>query len=224
MIGEAATISRIVELLHLPVQHSAEHLREIYSEISGSCGYDNFIRQGDGARLETAEMEGGSASRLTFGRDRIIFQEERGRTGLEHFLRRVEATLSFAAPKLGIPIWVARTITQRAVTQVQGGETAPAFLGRNVFRIEPEHLAPLDRPTQVVGFRMDFPARNAQEGAHRVRIESYLRDPNSLFLEDIGTFKLPVQSRDHERIFTELRDVEQFLGERLRAFLDGLDG
>ena len=224
MIGEPTTISRIVELLHLPASHTPETLREVYSEISTSCGYDNFIRQPGGARLESVETEAGTATRLTFTRDRIVFQEERTRTGLDHFSRRIEATLKVAAPKLGIPLVVARTITQRAIVGVPGGETAPGFLGRTVFRFGAEELQPLDRPARLVGFRLDFPARTPQDGAHRVRIETYLRDQSSLFIEDVGTFKVPVQSLDHAKIQKELQEVEDFLGDRLTGFLGGLDG
>jgi hypothetical protein len=224
VIGEASTLSRIVELLHLPAQHSPETLREVYTTISTSCGYDNFIRQSGGARLESIENEGGAISRLTLSRDRIIFQEERTRSGLEHFSRRIEAALAVIAPKLSIPLFIARTITQRAVAQIPSGEQAPGFLARTMFRIGPEQLGQLGRPAQVVGLRLDLPSRTPQDGAHRVRVETYLRDPSSLFLEDIATFKVPVQSQDHAKVTTELEEVDSFLGERLTGFLGGLEG
>ena len=52
------------------------------------------------------------------------------------------------------------------------------------------------------------------------RIESYLRDPRSLFLEDWTTFKVPLQSRDIQRLSRELNEVEEFLHERVNAFLN----
>ncbi len=223
MIGDASTISRIVEFLHLPVQHTPEALREVYSQISTSCGYDNFIRQPGGARLESIETEGGAISRLTLSRDRIIFHEERTRTGLEHFSRRIEAALKVIAPKLGVPLLIARTVTQRAVAQISSGERAPGFLQRAVFRIGPEQLQVFGRPAQMVGLRLDLPSRTPQDGAHRVRVETYLRDPSSLFLEDIATFKVPVQSLDHAQVGKELEEVERFIGDQLTSFLGGLE-
>ncbi len=223
MIGEPNTISRIVELLHLPASHTPEALREVYAEVSKSCGYDNFIRQPGGARLESAEAEGGSVSRLTFGRDRVIFQEERTRSGLEHFVRKIEAVTKVAAPKLGIPLFVARTVTRRVIAAVPGSETGASFLARTVFRIEPDDLAVLERPAQVVGVRLDFPGRQPQDGAHRVRVETYLRDQGALYLEDIATYKVPVQSLDHAKISGELHDVEEFVGGKLTEFLGGLN-
>jgi hypothetical protein len=223
VIGEASTTSRILEFLHLPAQHSPEALREVYSMISAACGYDNFIREPGGARLESFEGESGGISRLTFARDRITFLEERARTGLDHFSRRVDAALRVAAPKLGIPLLIARTVTQRAFAQIPSGERAPGFLARTIFRIGAEDLGTLGRPAQVVGLRLDLPSRTPQDGAHRVRVETYLRDPSSLFLEDIATFKVPVQSLDLAQVTKELEEVDAFLGDKLVAFLSGLD-
>ena len=224
MIGEASTLSRFVELLHIPAQHTPEALREVYTMISTSCGYDNFIRQPGGARLETMESEGGAISRLTLGRDRIIFQEERTRGGLEHLTRRIEAAIRVIAPKLGIPLFIARTVTQRAVVQIPSGEQAPGFLARTTFKIGAEQLQGLGRPAQVVGLRLDLPSRTPQDGAHRVRVETFLRDPSSLFLEDIATFKVPVQSLEHAQLQKEIEEVDEFLGDRLTAFLGALEG
>jgi len=223
VIGEASTTSRILELLHIPVQHSPDSLREVYGMISVACGYDNFIREPGGARLESIEGEAGAISRLTFTRERIVFLEERSRTGLDHFVRRVEAALRVAAPKLGIPLLIARTVTQRAVAQIPSGERAPGFLARTLIRIGPEDLQALGRPAHVVGVRLDLPPRTPQDGAHRVRVETYLRDPSSLFLEDIATFKVPVQSLDHAQVAKELEEVDSFLGDKLTGFLGSLE-
>lgn len=223
MMGDPTTISRIVELLHLPVQHTPEALREVYAAISTSCGYDNFIRQPAGARLESAEGEGGAASRLTFLRDRIVFQEERGSVGLDHFTRKVEAALKVVVPKLGIPLIVARTVTQRVIVSTPGTETAASYLARTVFRIHPDDLTSFERPAQVVGFRLDFPGATPQAGSHRVRIETYLRDQGALYVEDIATFKVPVQSLDQSQITKELEEVDGFVGDQVSTFLNGLN-
>ena len=222
MIGEPKTISRIVELLHLPANHDADALRQIYTMVSVSCGYDNFIKQPGGARLESAEPESSSVSRVSFLRDRIVFQEERGQGTLEHFSRKIEAVLKVAVPKLGIPVIVARTITQRLVAGIPGNETAAGFLARNAFRIDVDDLTDLERPAQVVGFRLDFPMRHPQDAAHRVRVETYLRDPSSLFLEDIATYKVPAQGVDTAKVSAELEEVDAFVGGKLVEFLGKL--
>ncbi|MHC4934893.1 MAG: hypothetical protein ACYTGJ_01620 [Planctomycetota bacterium] len=222
MIGEPKTIARIVELVHLPVNHDPEVLRQIYSMVSVACGYDNFIKQADGARLETAPPAGSGGSRVIFLRDRIVFQEERTDATLEHFARKVEAVLKAALPKLGIPMIIGRTITQRLLLGVPGGESAADFLSRKAFRIEADDLEGFERAGQVVGLRLDFPMRQPQEAGHRIRIESFLREPGSLFLEDVATWKIPVQGANAMQITEELEQVDEFVGDRVIRFLGGL--
>ncbi|MEE8142088.1 MAG: hypothetical protein V3T77_03230 [Planctomycetota bacterium] len=221
MISEPRTIARIVELFHIPIQHSPEVLRDVYLAVSSSCGYDNFLRIPGGARLESAAPEGGGGvSRVTFNKDRIIFSEEHRNTSLENFSRRIDEVVSVASEKLSVPIFIVRNHILRVVVSVPKGQHSSQFLSENLFRLQQEDLEELGRPGQIIGMRFLFPARDHSQGTHQVRIESYLRDRRSLFIEDSATFKFPIQSRDRERLSVELRDVEEFVHERVSAFLN----
>lgn len=219
MIGEPRTIARIVELLHIPYQPVPETLRDVYLQIARSCGYDNFIRIGPGARMETLG-EGGSASRVQFGNDRITFHEEHTGASLESLLRRVEEVVRVAFERLAIPVIICRNITLRAVAGAPRNLTAAQFLADNLLHITGQDFAPFGRPGQIVGMRMQFPPTDPQQGVHQVRIESYLRDARALYLEDWATFKVPIPTQDLECIARELREVETFLHERIAAFLN----
>ncbi|MGE3164583.1 MAG: hypothetical protein AB7O52_06740 [Planctomycetota bacterium] len=219
MIGEPRTIARILELIHLPVQHGPDVLRDVYLAISSSCGYDNFIRMADGARLETASSQGGGFSRVTFGSDRIVLHEEHNNVGVETFLRRAQEVLRVSTEKVAIPVLVCRNVTLRAVASVPGGRTAPQFLGENLIRISDEEFQKFGRPGGVIGLRMHFPPADMRGGLHQVRVESYLRDPRSVFLEDVASFKMPLQGRDMGKLGEELMETEDFLHERVVGFL-----
>ena len=80
---DPSTLGVAVELVHLPIQISTDHLRDVYVEVSGPCGYENFTRQGNGACLETVADAENGASRVTIGRDRLIFQEEGAAEGVD---------------------------------------------------------------------------------------------------------------------------------------------
>ncbi|MCA8958923.1 MAG: hypothetical protein KDC38_00360 [Planctomycetes bacterium] len=224
MVGEPRTISRILEFFHLPVQHSPEVLRDIYMQVSSSCEFDNFLKIPGGARLVTAG-ESGESSSVSFMKDRVSFQEEQPSSSLEILLRRIEATLAATIGHCNIPLFVARNITFRAVLSVPRGETAPQFLSENFFDLSPEQFRSFDRPGALVGFRMQFPPKDpTREPLHQVRIEAYLRDPRLLFIEDWGTFKVPVPSHDFGRLSAEAKDVDSFLGDRLVGFLSQFGG
>ena len=218
MISESRTIARIIEFFHLPTQHSVEQLREVYQEISGSCGYDNFIRIAGGARLESAATEGGAVSRISFMKDRLSFQEEHSNVSLEGLRRRIEAVIGTVVEKLSIPVFIVRNVTLRAVASPP--QTSSQFLAENLFQLRGEDLAGFGRPGQVIGFRMHFPPPEPRAGTHQVRVESYMRDPRMLYLEDVATFKVPVQSRDFKKIGSELEEVDSFLHDKVHDFLN----
>ncbi len=216
-ISEARTIARNIDFLHIPVQHNPEQLRDLYVEVSKSCGYDNFIRVGTGARLETV-LENGGSSRLTFSNDRISFQEEHNNISLESQVRRVEEVIKVVTAKLGIPIYVCRNITLRAVAAAPTHSSQ--FITDNLFQVDGDEMDPFGRSGRIVGFRMHFPPTDPKDGLHQIRMESYLRDPRSLFLEDIGTFKLPMQPGEVKRIRELLVEVDNFVHERMCKFLN----
>ena len=220
MISEPRTIARILELLHIPTQHTPDQLRDVYMEVSRSCGYENFIRTGNGARLETTGAEPGSFSRLTFANDRIGFHEEHNNMSLENFLRRIQEVVRVTTSKLAIPVFVARNVTLRALAGAPRGKQGSQFLAENLFQLTAEEWGPFGRPGQIHGFRLQFPPTDPKGGIHQVRIENYVRDPRSLFVEDWCTFKAPVQAQDMGQITTELREVEDFLHERIYSFLN----
>ncbi len=220
MLAEPQTISRILEFFHLPMQHHQEALRSVYLHVSQSCGYDNFSRLPDGARLATAEGEGVGSSSITFHKDRMIFREDFVPATLDEFLKRVEESLDKSVRELNIPVLIARNLTFRALIGLPSGQLAPKFLSDHLFRVDDQHLAACGQPGQLVGFRLQFAPKDPRlEAHHQVRIESYGRDPQSLFVEDIGTFKIPVQGQDWKRLAWEAREVEKFLLEKISHFL-----
>lgn len=220
MISEPRTIARILELLHIPIQHSPDLLRDVYLEVSRSCGYDNFIRTANGARVESAGGEGGAVSRVAFSNDRISFHEEHNNISMEAFLRRAEEVIRVVTEKLSIPVFICRNVTCRAIAAAPSGQHASQFLFDNLFQITPQEFSPFGRPGQILGFRMLFPPTDPKGGSHQVRVENYLRDPRSLYIEDWATFKVPVQSRDRDKLRDELQEVEDFLHDKINGFLN----
>jgi hypothetical protein len=217
---ELRTLSRQYELFHLPVQHAPEPLRDIYYAVSRTCGYDNFIRMPGGARFEVAAAEGVSnESSVTFAKDRILFREESA-SGDEHLLKRMAEVLTVAADKFALPVYIARTITLRAVCATPRGLSSTAFMAEHLFKLTPQHFAVFDRPALLAGFRVHFPPRDPlREAAHQLRIEPYLRDARSLYVEEIAAYKAPLPARDLARLETEFREAEKFLHDQAGRFL-----
>src|SRR5262249_58428547 len=135
----------ITELIHLPVVHSPEKLREVYNEVCRTCGYENFYRIQGGARIERKDAEGEGFSQLSFLGDRIQVTEDHTGTSVEQFGKKSSAVLSSALPVLGIPLIIFQQTTVRVTAMPNSFKSAPEFLARSLFRIRPEDLEALGR-------------------------------------------------------------------------------
>ncbi|MGH9360906.1 MAG: hypothetical protein ACRD2T_03255, partial [Thermoanaerobaculia bacterium] len=112
MLSEARTISVLVELIHIPAKHSIERLRDVYTQVSTSCGYDNFIRLANGARLERGgQPDEGEVCTLTFLNDRLQMVEDRVALSVDQIGKKLTAVLRAAMPALGIPLLLVQQYT-----------------------------------------------------------------------------------------------------------------
>jgi hypothetical protein len=223
LLSEPRTISLLMELVHLPVTHSPERLRDVYNEVCRTCGYENFLRVQGGARIERREAEGSGLSQLSLLGDRIQLVEDHTSSSVDEFGRKATAVLKIAMPRLGIPILLVQQNTVRLTANTNTFRTAAEFLARSVFKFGAEDLGTLARPISLFGFRLNAPATVETPHNHAVRIECYVHDPRALYMEDIGTFKTPIQLPGIELVESNLRDTAAFLIDNVVPFLSSLD-
>lgn len=223
MLSEPRTISLISEFVHVPTVHVPEKLREVYNEVCRTCGYENFLRIQSGARIERRSPEGQGFSQLTLLSDRIQLTEDHTGTSTDQFGKKVVAVLSTVLPVLNIPLLLVQQNKVRATSTPNSFKTATEFLARRVFRAEPAQLAPLGRPTSVFGFRLVFPGYTEHPENFNVRIESYVRDPQALYIENVGTFKQPIQASTLSVVEENLRITSAFISENILNFLSMYD-
>lgn len=223
MLSDPRTISLIAELLHIPAVHSPERLREVYNEVCLACDYENFTRVPGGARIERKEAEGEGFSVLSFLGDRIQVTEDHTGVTVEQFARKVHAVLEIALPRLGIPIILLHNATVRVASTPNSYKSAPELLARSVFKLTPEDVEPLRRPVNVFGFRLMFPPTQEDPRSFNVRVETYVRDQRSLYIENVGTFKHPVQPGEIDKVDRSLHATSEFIAENVIPFLSRYD-
>lgn len=223
MLSEPRTISILVELIHIPAKHPFERLRDVYNQVSSPCGYDNFIRLPNGARLERGQGEDVEISTVTFLNDRLQFVEDNVTMSLEQIGKKLAAVLRSAMPVLGIPFFLVQQYTVRAIATPNSYKNASEFIGKSLFRIQEEDVEVFERPTNIFGLRLVFPPTKSQPHHFNVRIESYTRDPQSVYLENVGIFKTPVQLSQLETLQESLSLTSDFLAGNVCRFLSRYD-
>ncbi len=223
MLSEPRTISILAELIHIPAKHPFDRLRDVYAQVSSSCGYDNCIRLPNGARLERGPGEGEEVSNLTFLNDRIQMVEDNLAMSIEGVGKKLVAVLEKAMPVLGIPFFLVQQYTVRAIAAPNSFKSASEFIGRSLFRIGDEDVAVLERPTNIFGLRLVFPPTKAHPHNFNVRIEAYTRDPKAIYLENVGIFKTPIEFARLEAIPKGLETTSEFLASNVCKFLSQYD-
>ena len=212
---DPSTLGVSVDLVHLPIQIGLEAYKEVYMEVSGACGYENFMRIGDGARLETAATPEKGASRVTFARDRLTFQEEGAGIGSDLLVRRMEEVVRALSRKVQIPVIIARTRNHRTLIRVPGDGVADQWLADKALQFDEESCAPLGRPVRASGLRLQLPARNNGEAMHLLRVEEWLKNPKMLFVEDNATWRQPLPLDQFSNIANELKSAEELMVVRI---------
>jgi len=223
MFSEPSTISLLCECVHLPTKYTIEQVREVYNKVCNTSGYENFIRTSTGARIEKQGPGGGGFSRLTFAGDRLQFAEDHMGTTAEQFGKKVRTVLGEALPELGISAILVQQVTVRAVCAPNAFTSAAEFLASSIFRVPQDDLQEFERPASLHGFRLAFPATREQPEAFNVRVESYLRDPRSLYIENVGTFKAPIPSGNLEKIEHQIGATSEFIAAKIIPFLAQYD-
>lgn len=221
MLSEPRTISLLTELIHLPLVHTPEKLREVYNEVCRSCGYENFLRIQGGARIERREGEG--FSQLSLLGDRIQLTEDHTGISVEQFGRKAVAVVSTALGTLGIPLILVQQTTVRITSTPNNFKNASEYLARSVFKIHSGDLEAFGRPTSVFGFRLVFPPTTKQPQNFNVRVECYVRDGRSLYIENVGTFKSPIQPSNIDQIEKQAQLASDFLANNVVKFLSTFD-
>ncbi|HAK96139.1 MAG TPA: hypothetical protein DCM87_14380 [Planctomycetes bacterium] len=223
MLSEPRTNALLIELIHLPVQHSPTRLRSLYQELCTQCEFDNFIRRPNGAVIERPASEEAGLARLTFSTDRMHFMEEGGLVTMDSFCQRLEAILGRSMDVLGIPVFLMELCTVRMVATPGHFDSASDFIGSRLLSFGAADLSQLGRPTKVFGLVLSVPPAHDLRDSYTLRVEVFARDPKSLYLENAGTFRTPINRADIAAAGSAMRATGEFVTERLCPFLSRFD-
>jgi hypothetical protein len=224
MLSEPRTTALLIELIHLPMQHSPQRLRSLYQELCTQCDFENFIRKPAGAVIERPASEEAGLARLTFATDRIHFVEEGGLLTVDSFCQRLDAILGRTMDQLGIPVFLMELATVRMVATPGHFESASDFISARLLNLGAADLSSeLGRATKVFGLSLSVPPAQDLRDSYSIRVEVFARDPKSLYLENAGTFRMPINRADVAAAGNAVRATSEFVAERLCPYLSRFD-
>lgn len=219
------TIGLASEILFPPMDLDVQRVQAIHNLLyqEPSSRYQNFQVSQEGVQLSNPPEQPGQNSSLTFQPDRIGIQEELGPWLLEDYIQRTQRIVEVCMAELPLPMLVAQQHTIRMLVTPKNFQDSRDFLAGGVCGLSHDELHAFDRPIGLFGIKLVFPASEAGEEFHALRIESFGEDPRSVFLENVATFPQPIQAGGLATLGESLVAAQRFLMEKALAFLASRD-
>lgn len=218
------TIAYVCELFHPPRKPDAKAIQKLHNALfeSGSQLYSSFavtpmapILSNPGARPEVV-------SQVAFLADRMQFREELGVLTSDDFAGRVREIAGRAAELCSIQAFLGQQVTVRSLVNPRHSTDSREFLRRGMFHFGNE-LDVFQRAPGVLGLRLAFPPSEEDPTGHALRIESFVQDPRSLFIEVQSGYGGQSMPEGLGELEANVQETYRFATQRVLAFVEHFD-
>lgn len=230
MLSDPRSIAFALELVQPQLRFPAEGLPKVYARLAerSALAFANINLEPNGAVLSTAhgqnEFGEASASLMRFAPDRIQFREDWPRHDLDTFCSSTRSRLDLAMEELSIPGFSMVQVTVRCLVTARAVSDSRALMADVLGCTLAGGFGDFGREPNLLGIRLAFPGTAGDPAVHNVRIESFGRDPRSIFLEETRVASTPVRAGDTEPCERAFRDAYDFLTDRVAAWLSRVGG
>jgi hypothetical protein len=225
MTYDPRTIAFLTEVLFPPIELQAGLVQRIHNSLYGrpELAYQNFQVAQDGIHLTNVPQTPGSVSAATFLPDRLIVREELRAVTVEDFATRLVNVASIAFQVLNIAVSPAQQIVVRSLITTHAYADSTEFLTRAVIHEPPAGWELFKRPVRSAGVRFTFPPSERGAETYNLRLETWNRDPRSVWVENTGSFTTPTTAENLPSLANSLFATYKFLTGPATRFIEQFD-
>ena len=218
------TIAYVCELFHPPRKPDPKAIQKLHNALfeSGSQLYTSFAVTPVAPILSNPGVRPEIVSQVAFLADRMQFREELGALTSDAFAGRVREIASRAAELCSIQTFLGQQVTVRSLVNPRHTSDSREFLRRSMFRFDNE-LEVFQRVPGVYGLRLAFPPGDGESTGHALRIESFVQDPRSLFIEVQSGYGGQMVPEGLEELEANVTETYRFVTERVHAIGEHID-
>jgi hypothetical protein len=201
---EPRTIAFLAEIIHQPRQPAPPKLQAVHNRLfqQPEIAYQNFQVAADGVHLTNPATRPGEVSSASFLADRLVLREEFRPGTVEDFATRVVNVASIGFAETEVATCLARQFVVRSLVSPRSSNDSRTFVAERLLAGGASALQAFGRPLQTVGLRFAFPpspprdgeSANAAQGSFHVRVEPWVQEPRSLWLEVAGSYTQPTST------------------------------
>ena len=213
----------IVQLAFPPTKHNPTSVTDAAHELTGKFNFTNvnFSDYRDEVVLASPPSQGPESTKCGIYRDRIVVEKGPIETisTLESFTQNLEEILSVLVKRLALPVFIQQNVL-RVIANPSGTNDSREFLIFKMSRFQPDELKHFSRSFHAVGLRWFFPAASPVEPEFDVKIETLLRNPNLLFIENKADFRVPIPVNDVKQVIQNLETTKKFIYDNVFNFME----
>ncbi|MFT7487398.1 MAG: hypothetical protein ACI9F9_003259, partial [Candidatus Paceibacteria bacterium] len=164
----------------------------------------------------------GALSQVVFLADRIQFREELGAMTVDEFGVRVRQIAQDAGIERQLTAYAGQQVTIRTLVNPRKFSSSLNYMRDGLLGFG-DMVEVFEQAPQIMGLRMVFPPSEEGGTANALRIENYVQDPKTLYLENQGSYG-PIQlSDDMSKVEQNVTEAYSFLVDKATSFVGAFD-
>ncbi|MHC4942128.1 MAG: hypothetical protein ACYTG7_03835 [Planctomycetota bacterium] len=219
------SIAFITELIHPPMNYQAADLQKLHSLAFSDveCQYHNFQMLPMGAQMSNPPGRTRSISSCAILNDRIQIREELTGISRGDYETRLGKLAALCMRELKIPAFLVLNIVVRTLVNTKNFKDSREYVAKGLFNMEADNFRSLDRGPEILGLRLVLGKPDSNEGVFNLRIESYNQDPRSLFIENVGAFRMMIKEESLKDLSEKFTSTYAYIETHVVPFLAQFD-
>ncbi len=219
MDASTRLLGLMAELMIVPADIEDKKARAIFDKISDNHSMGSFMSMPDGAIQMVSKKQRPNFTRYILMKDRVVMSYEFCESSMNFYQGLMSDFLAAFTSVTGINLFLMQNITIRKLINMPGIPDSRDFLLKNVFSLKEEHLRHFGRPLHMFGTRIFFPGTQQDQSGFEVKIETSLEDYKTLFIENKGTFPVPLDTGKGVDLGPVIKKTDDFINNNIMSFI-----
>lgn len=212
--------SMAIEAVYMPSQFDEKKCRGIFDRISDSHSITTYQSLPDNSVMMSSKDEKTNLSRYRISKDRISMTYDFCSQSMNYYQAMSDDFIKIFTEITGNSMFLMHSVIIRKLLNIKGIEDGRGFLIGKVFSMKEENFKSFGRPLHAMGVRMFFPPIKDDMNAYDVKIESWMEDYRTIFLECAGVYSVPVDIKTNSAgLGNDITKTDEFINNNVAGFL-----